>query len=140
LWDGCRVQSAEYRLEHGASALLGLASPTFVGILTPAFKCATTPALTARVGRIFALNFFRSHGFLCCAINCRLKTFGVRTLCGDLCSKSIQRIWLDVYFVAAFQHELYTIRRKHLFAQLGLNLALPPHSVLSLISQFVTHF
>jgi hypothetical protein len=39
----------------------------------------------------------------------------VRTLCGDLCSESIQRIRWDVYLVATFQHELYTIRRKHLF-------------------------
>ena len=114
-----RVQSAECsiaELEHGASALLGLAPPTFVGILTAAFKCATTPALTARVGRRFALNFFRAHGFLYCAIDGGLKTFGVGALCGDLCSKSIQRIWWDVYLVASFQHQLYTIRRKHLFA------------------------
>ena len=113
------VQSAEYRLaerEHGASTLLGLAPPTFVGILTPAFKSATTTALTAGVWRIFALDMVRPHGFLCCAINCRLKTFGVRTLCGDLCSESIQRVWWDVYLVASFQHQLYTIRRKHLFA------------------------
>ena len=110
------LQSAGCRLEQGAATLLGLASPTFVGILTSAFKCATTAALTARVGRIFALNFFRPHGFLHCAIDGGLKTFGVGPLCGDLCSKSIQRIWLDVYFVALFQHQLYIIRRKHLFA------------------------
>ena len=113
------MQSAEYRLaerEHGASTLLGLATAIFFAILTTAFKCATTPALTARDGRRCAIDLFRPHGFLHCAIDCRLKTFGVRTLCGDLCSKSIQRIWLDVYFVASFQHQLYTIRRKHLFA------------------------
>ncbi len=126
------MQSAECRLEQGASTLLGLASPTFVGILTSAFKSAT-PALIARVGRRCALYLFRPHGFLYCAIDGGLKAFGVRTLCGDLCSESIQRIWWHVYLVAAFQHQLYTIRRKHLFAQLALNPA--P----SMRIRFVTH-
>jgi hypothetical protein len=118
LLDGCRVQCAECSLAEGeqrAPTLLGLASPTFVGILTSAFKCATTPALTARIRRIFALYFFCSHGFLYCAIDCRLKAFGVGPFCGDLCSESIQRIWRDVYLVAGFGHQLYTIRRKHLY-------------------------
>ena len=125
LWDGCRVQSAGCRLaerEQGASALLGLASPIFLAILTASFKCATTPALTA-FGRIFAFDFFRPHGFLYCAVDCRLKAFGVGPFCCYLCSESIQRIRRHVYFVATFQHQLYTIRRKHLFAQLGLNFA-----------------
>ena len=83
------MQCAGYRrlteLEQGTPTLLGLASaifvailtPTFVGILTSAFKSATTPALTARIGRIFALDFFRTHAFLYCAIDCRLKAFGL---------------------------------------------------------------
>ena len=104
------MQSAEYRLaerEHGASTLLGLATAIFFAILTPAFKSASPPAFTARVGRRFALNFFRPHGFLHCAIDCRLKTFGVGTLCGDLCSEwlSCDRRSPDIYFVAGFGHE-----------------------------------
>ena len=113
----CRVQSAECRLaerEQGAPTLLGLAPPRFFGILTSAFKSATT-ALTARVWRRCMLDIFRSHSFLYCAIDRGLKAFGVGALCRDLCSESIQRIWLDVYLVVAFQHQLYTIRRKHLF-------------------------
>ena len=119
LLEGCGVQSAEYRLaerEQWASTLLGLASPIFLAILTAAFKRTTTPALTARVGRRWVLDMVCPHGFLYCAIDCRLKAFGVGALCGDLCSESIQGIWLDVYLVVAFQHRLYTIRRKHLFA------------------------
>ena len=113
----CRVHGLA-ELEQGTPTLLGLASPTFVGILTSAFKSATTPALTAWVGRRCALDLFRAHGFLYCAIDCRLKAFGVGPLCCDLCSESIQRVRLYIYFVAAFQHELYTIRRKHLFVDM----------------------
>ena len=120
------MQGAECSLaegEHGAPTLLGLAPPIFFAILTSAFKSATTPALTARAGRIFALDLFRAHGFLYCAIDCRLKAFGVGPLCRDLCSEwlSCDRRSPDIYFVAGFGHQLYTIRRKHLFAQLGLN-------------------
>jgi hypothetical protein len=107
---GCR------RLEHRAPTLLGFASPIFLAILTTAFKSATTPTLTARVGRRCVLDMVRPHGFLHCAIDSGLETFGVRTLCGDLCPEGIQRIWGEVYLVVAFQHQLYTIRRKHLSA------------------------
>ncbi len=83
------MQGAGYRrlteLEQGTPTLLGLASaifvailtPTFVGILTSAFKSATTPAFTAGFGRRCAVNFFLPHGFLYCAIDCRLKAFGL---------------------------------------------------------------
>jgi len=102
-----RVQGAECSLaerEHGASTLLGLATATFVGILTSAFKSAT-PALAAWFGGRCALDMFRHHGFLYCAVDCRLKAFGVGALCGDLCTKSIQRVWGDVYLVAGFGHQ-----------------------------------
>ena len=104
--------------EHGAATLLGLAPPIFLAILTSAFESATTPAFTARVGRRCVLDMVRPHGFLYCAIDCGLKAFGVRALCSNLCSESIQRVRLYIYFVAAFQHELYTIRRKHLFVDM----------------------
>ena len=99
--------SAECRLaegEHGAPTLLGLASPTFVGILTSAFKSATA-ALAAWFGGRCALDMFRHHGFLYCAVDCRLKAFGVGALCRDLCSESVQGVRVDVYLVAVFQHQ-----------------------------------
>ena len=68
----CRVQSAECRLaelEYGAFTFLGFAPPIFLAILTAAFKRTTTSALAARVGRIFALDLFRPHGFLYRAID-----------------------------------------------------------------------
>ena len=52
-----------------------------------------------------------------CAINSRLKAFGVGAFCGDLCSEWLRcdRRSPDIYFLAGFGHQLYTIRRKHLF-------------------------
>ena len=102
-----RVQGAECSLaegEQGAPTLLGLATATFVGILPSAFKCATT-ALAAWFGGRCALDMFGHHGFLYCAVDCRLKAFGVGALCGDLCTKRIQRVWGDVYLVAGFGHQ-----------------------------------
>jgi hypothetical protein len=107
LLEGVSVQSEECSLaerEHGAPALLGLASPTFVGILTSAFKSATAALATWFGGRC-ALDMFRHHGFLYGAVDCRLKAFCVGALCGDLCSESIQRIGVDVYLVAVFGHQ-----------------------------------
>ena len=102
-----RVKSAECSLaegEQGATTLLGLAPPTFVRILTSAFKSATA-ALAAWFGGRCALDMFRHHGFLYCAVDCRLKAFGVGALCSDLCSESVQRVRVDVYLVAVFQHQ-----------------------------------
>ena len=107
LLEECRVQSIECSLaegEQGATTLLGLAPPTFVRILTSAFKSATA-ALAAWFGGRCALDMFRHHGFLYCAVDCRLKAFGVGAFCGDLCTKSIQRVRVDVYLVAVFQHQ-----------------------------------
>ena len=139
------MQGAECSLaegEQGAATLLGLASPIFLAILTTAFESATTPALAA-FGRRCALDMFRPHGFLYCAVDCRLKAFGVGAFCGDLCPEwlSCDRRSPDIYFVAGMGHQLYTIHRKHLFPS-WVHIALPSAPKFcppSLRVRFATH-